>query len=438
MLRYPELRKLPKATGFKSVNFRRQTPGSPDRLLSPRPKQNILDLTHPASNVSLNSFPSFKSDELGIKAYPMALLKKPDVMWQVESYQFDSWDDRVARAKQTNALAGSVGHHPTVAPMILNNSKPDRVSMSFVGLNSKKRTSGKRHIRATIVKKIKTAINLIVIRGADVTELKGRPRLVLNQHGGKDAQSQRILHGWSYIFFPSLHIYRMPYHDLIPKLRSALRFIFEKGTTMEKRWAAQISLPGIERTLPQSSRVQGSVGVEVTRRPLTHTRHSNKDGYDTASTYAKQESGRSPTGRTPHKAPALFSEKDVSADARRWRLALDGKTNNDDEDWKDIDTQEDSPISLPSSLLEKTSEPSRPPPQQPDRKDIKWPSAPASPRWPLMETWQFSDAPSATTEAEDAWAKKYPTSVRDMAERKLFRRQPIFRSPSESKKSVQE
>jgi len=39
------------------------------------------------------------------------------------------------------------------------------------------------------------------------------------------------------------------------------------------------------------------------------------------------------------------------------------------------------------------------------------------------------------TEAEDAWAKKYPTSVKDTAQRKLFRRQVLTRLPAEPKKS---
>ena len=45
--------------------------------------------------------------------------------------------------------------------------------------------------------------------------------------------------GWSYIFNPTLDIYRMPYPDLIRILRTALRRIWERGMIMEERWAAK-------------------------------------------------------------------------------------------------------------------------------------------------------------------------------------------------------
>jgi hypothetical protein len=130
----------------------------------------------------------------------MALLDKPEVMWQVQARPFDNWNDRVGRAKLPSALPGSVGDLQTVIPMILNNPRGDRVSMSFLTVNTKKRTGAKKHIRATIIKKIKTAVNLIVVRGADVTELKGRPKLVFNQHADKDDQRQWILQGTCYVF----------------------------------------------------------------------------------------------------------------------------------------------------------------------------------------------------------------------------------------------
>jgi hypothetical protein len=138
----------------------------------------------------------------------MALLDKPEVMWQIQSRPFDSWNDRVVRAKQANELAESEGDFQTLAPMILNNPRQHRVPMSFLGVN-KKRTIGKRHIRATIMKKIKTAINLIVVRGADTTELKGRPALVFNQHADKLDQTQWILQG-TYDNFCHLHFTESP------------------------------------------------------------------------------------------------------------------------------------------------------------------------------------------------------------------------------------
>ena len=56
------------------------------------------------------------------------------------------------------------------------------------------------------------------------------------------------------MFFPTLEIYRMSYHDLIPKMRSALQFIWTKGSAMEKRWTAQLPLQNIKNALSAPGR----------------------------------------------------------------------------------------------------------------------------------------------------------------------------------------
>jgi hypothetical protein len=150
--------------------------------------------------------------------------------------------------------------------------------------------------------------------------------------------------GWSYIFFPTFHIYRMSYHDLIPKLRSSLRFIWEKGSAMEKRWAAQISLPDVKHALPlplEKAQVMDRRDTGRSYKGTAPTHATQGDVYD------RRESDRAPTSRTPRKAPALFSEEGAVAEPRGWRLALDGENNSDNENWKafDIDTQEDLPVS---------------------------------------------------------------------------------------------
>jgi hypothetical protein len=45
--------------------------------------------------------------------------------------------------------------------------------------------------------------------------------------------------GWSYIFQPTLHVYRMPYPNL-RILRPALRGIWDQGIKMENRWAKEL------------------------------------------------------------------------------------------------------------------------------------------------------------------------------------------------------
>jgi hypothetical protein len=127
----------------------------------------------------------------------MALLDKPEVLWQAraQSRPFDNWNDRIDRAKQANEVSGLTQTSQSVAPMLLNNHRSYRISMSYLGVNRKNRTSGERHIRKEIVKKIKTSINLIVVRGADVTKLKGRPALAFSQQRGEHDQTQWVLRG---------------------------------------------------------------------------------------------------------------------------------------------------------------------------------------------------------------------------------------------------
>lgn len=65
---------------------------------------------------------------------------------------------------------------------------------------------------------------------------------------------------------------------------------------------------------------------------------------------------------------------------------------------------------------------------------LRWPSSPSPNQSPETEDWQYSDTPSAVTEAEEAWAAKYPASVEDMAKRKLYRRKAVFQVPVKSRK----
>ena len=69
--------------------------------------------------------------------------------------------------------------------------------------------------------------------------------------------------------------------------------------------------------------------------------------------------------------------------------------------------------------------------------ELRWPSSPSPNQSPETEVWQYSDTPSAVTEAEEAWAAKYPASVGDMAKRKLYRRKAVFQVPVKSRKHSQ-
>ncbi|KAF5384262.1 hypothetical protein D9615_003433 [Tricholomella constricta] len=261
MLRCRELSKLSKAPRAKSVNFRRQTPGSVADLLKPANvpfRPNYLDPTHPATSIPKQKFPGFKTDALGIRAYPHALLSPPEHVWTTPSNDpIDPWKARVGRFLSLNAeLEPGAADQLALEPMTLNNSKKNRVPMSFINATSKKRTSNKRHIRHKIASRMKIAINLIVSRGADTIESNGKRRLVMNEKEAETLSDKWISPGWTYIFFPTLEIYRMPYHDMIPMLRMALRRIWQQSQAMETVWERRV-IEGVARPGPVKHSTQG-------------------------------------------------------------------------------------------------------------------------------------------------------------------------------------
>ena len=42
--------------------------------------------------------------------------------------------------------------------------------------------------------------------------------------------------GLSYVFFPPIEVYRMPYPDLVNCIRHALRFVYAKAFALEQEW----------------------------------------------------------------------------------------------------------------------------------------------------------------------------------------------------------
>ncbi|KAH0587097.1 hypothetical protein H2248_005914 [Termitomyces sp. 'cryptogamus'] len=246
MLRCKELSKLPKAASGKYVNFRRQTPGRTTNHFLPGNKvpPDCLDPSHPAMSIPKTLFPNIRDDSLGIKAVPFATLTKPEQVWTTPSSPpIDTWTERVKRLISTNANLGEGEEPLEVAPILLHSTKENAIPMSFINATSKKRTSNKKVIRVKIASRLKIAINLIVTRGADVAEVNGKLKLVMNEEEAVKMSDKWLSPGWTYIFFPTLEIYRMPYHDMIPLLRKSLRQIYDLSQEFEKKWVSNVTRP---------------------------------------------------------------------------------------------------------------------------------------------------------------------------------------------------
>ncbi|KAJ7151340.1 hypothetical protein C8R43DRAFT_1190779, partial [Mycena crocata] len=206
-----------------NAQFRRQTPGSvaASSYRNPHPTKR-LDPEHPINLISeqKTAFIRSKNDAFTLGALPMGLLTKPDPQPRFND-PFDTWAARVARGAEAGI----------VAPMILNDPRHNRLSMSLQ-ISSSRGT--RTHQRVQINRRFKTALTLITVRGADAKEVKGRLQLVFDE---SKITEDMILQGWTYFLQPTLELFRMPYPKLVSLLRPMLREIWTKGTEMEAKWA---------------------------------------------------------------------------------------------------------------------------------------------------------------------------------------------------------
>lgn len=113
--------------------------------------------------------------------------------------------------------------------------------MSFFSATNQKRMGGKAVYVGAIKRKIKNATRLVVLRGAKVGrgEYKGTPyaKVVFDEEEVTRMDGRGwIMPGWSYVFFPTTEVYRMPYPDLVSCIRDALRFVYTRAHAMEQGW----------------------------------------------------------------------------------------------------------------------------------------------------------------------------------------------------------
>ncbi|EIN14696.1 hypothetical protein PUNSTDRAFT_118105 [Punctularia strigosozonata HHB-11173 SS5] len=231
MPRCPELSRLPKAQRVASIKFRNQTPGRTAALIGFEPVRpaEFLDRNHPLASqyrpdLKRPHTPQWRSPDgiLALRVFPRALLARPLTPWP----------------------------NPPWPPASIYPSREDAevisknvVGMSVVCVIGKKTVHKSAVIRRKIAGRIKTALSLIVTRGADIgirrtangKELKS---LTFDPEGG--GGQKWVLSDWTYCFHPGLAIYRMTYPDLVSLLRSALGSVKTRAETMEKKWASRL------------------------------------------------------------------------------------------------------------------------------------------------------------------------------------------------------
>lgn len=218
MQRCRELSKLPKAAKPRSVNFRRTTPGS----LTPFFNTDVeafcgpLDPSHPASRlrqpVLYRTVPTAHANGFILRAVPKAVLHRVPYPWP----------------------------DPPFRPASERGPDACRINMSLL------KVLGKNVSRSAVVRKrigyrVKTALGLIVSRGADVElDTKGRERVVFKQ---EDAGQKWVLQDWTYYMLPTLELYRMPIQTLIPSLRRALITVNQRARQLDERGWQRVASP---------------------------------------------------------------------------------------------------------------------------------------------------------------------------------------------------
>ncbi|KAI0363957.1 hypothetical protein BV20DRAFT_1057592 [Pilatotrama ljubarskyi] len=209
----PEIGHLPEiAHGVKSVNFRRTTPGSIYRIVHatrPPPPHSVLDPTHPALTYSPHDF---------TRAFPWRALP---------GFRF--------RAVPHGLLDHPLQPVPS-PPYALNHGLiKDRRSVNMSLLDTAPKSVGGRVVRQNTLRRFKTAISLIVTRGADVDGPEDGEKKVVFR--GADPPENWVLPNWTYIIRPELEAHSMPYSTLIPLLRDVLQLTAATGRRLEREWA---------------------------------------------------------------------------------------------------------------------------------------------------------------------------------------------------------
>ncbi|GBE83523.1 hypothetical protein BKA93DRAFT_878287 [Sparassis latifolia] len=205
------LSRLPKAGRLKSLNYRRTTPGSSAPLygnISPD-LAGPVDRNHPANRLPhlllRRTLPIIYAQGFSIRIYPKGALRLP------------------RRPRPDPPFSPAPAHWP--GGRRLNVSV-----MRVVGKPVHK--SG--FVRRKLGTKMRTALSLIVTRGANVVEVNRKERIVFDE---RDLGDKWLLPNWTYLISPTLEVYNMSYESLISRMRVVLKKLKRLGDALDVKWA---------------------------------------------------------------------------------------------------------------------------------------------------------------------------------------------------------
>ncbi|KAL5520767.1 hypothetical protein ACEPAF_2770 [Sanghuangporus sanghuang] len=259
-----KLNRLPKAGRLRAVRYKRTTPGNFTRLIAPaiergRFSPEVVDPSHPWAKTPSYRYSRklpifFKSDVLVVHAYPKALLSpppapRPDVKEFTSRPTIYDKDGKVKGGSKT-------------------------INMSLMHVIGKKNVHKFSAVRTRIKRRIKAAVNLIVTRDADVRTVKGKQVVVSNE---TDDGEKWILQDWTYVFRPSLEVYRMPFPTLISYIREALEFVNASSRRLNIIW--ELSEVTATRQRRRESRLSQPEPNKALTDAASQREASNKRGW---------------------------------------------------------------------------------------------------------------------------------------------------------------
>ena len=221
----------------------------------------LLDPSHPATKLKPQALPLWQANGIKVKLVPMALLQKPLSQCSGKdpfARNFVPWAERIRHAKK----AGMKDVSTDLVGAGEKKKLARRIPMSYLTATSKERMGNKTHMRRRITTRIKTALNLIVTRGAyeDQSNIQ-IPRLKFDNEEASIMGERWIMQGmvyrcndstnlkchsthlgWSYIFYPTTEIYNMSYPKLVTLLRQGLKSLYNNASELERRWLKEALL----------------------------------------------------------------------------------------------------------------------------------------------------------------------------------------------------
>ncbi|KAL5514719.1 hypothetical protein ACEPAG_2035 [Sanghuangporus baumii] len=234
-----KLNRLPKAGRLRAVRYKRTTPGNFTRLIAPASERGwyspaVIDPSHPWAKIPSYKYSRklpvfYKTGVLVLHAYPKALLSPPAVPRP---------DVKSAPEPTVYRKDGKI------------KGRSKAINMSLMHVIGKKNVHKFSVVRSRIKRRIKAAVNLIVTRDASVRTVRGKQVVVSYE---TDDGEKWILQDWTYVFKPSLEVYRMPFPTLISNIREALRFVNAASRRLNLIWGLSESTATHQRQRePQS------------------------------------------------------------------------------------------------------------------------------------------------------------------------------------------